>query len=399
MVNLMSLPMEMLLEVSSHLDESSKSRLSQTCKYLHDTVTPEVYRDLTVNMFYHPSAANDVKSLSITPSKEKGGRRAESPLHALDDYGGYVRTLTVRTSRMPKEWTKTQARKSRVSMRWLKEAILKCTGLRTIRLESGSGVDSAELPEAIYQPYEMFYSFLGIAETVALSLNHLEEMVISGLSDVDSFKEHLIAVGGPCDLTLSALSTIRFKVQERNFGERISRWRQISDALNGIGTTIQVGNIDPASRRRRDAHPDLPQLDCWERMVKRVNCTMDAISPDLTLCFDTEDVRSLNLLSLPTDKSSYREVIPRTTRFRKLKQLWIAQYQPGSGSPIPWEETFPGLFKSLPNLEGITYRQFFRDSDRRHKNEWRMVETRYKPDRIEGTVARHGSVRDEFYNI
>ncbi|KAF3312726.1 hypothetical protein TWF173_006948 [Orbilia oligospora] len=330
-------------------------------------------------MFYHPSAANDVKSLSITPSKEKGGRRAESPLHALDDYGGYVRTLTVRTSRMPKEWTKTQARKSRVSMRWLKEAILKCTGLRTIRLESGSGVDSAELPEAIYQPYEMFYSFLEIAETVALSLNHLEEMVISGLSDVDSFKEHLIA--------------------ERNFGERISRWRQISDALNGIGTTIQVGNIDPASRRRRDAHPDLPQLDGWERMVKRVNCTMDAISPDLTLCFDTEDVRSLNLLSLPTDKSSYREVIPRTTRFRKLKQLWIAQYQPGSGSPIPWEETFPGLFKSLPNLEGITYRQFFRDSDRRHKNEWRMVETRYKPDRIEGTVARHGSVRDEFYKI
>ncbi|KAF3174096.1 hypothetical protein TWF106_008116 [Orbilia oligospora] len=386
MVSLVSLPMQMLLEVSNHLDESSKSRLSQTCKYLYDIVTPEVYRDLTVNMFYHPSAANDVKSLSITPSKEKGGRRVESPLHAFDDHGRYVRTLTVRISRMSKEWTKTQARKSRVSMRWLKEAILKCRGLRTLRLESGSGVDSAELQETIYQPYEMFYPLLGIAETIALSLNHLEEMVISGLSDVESFKKHLIAAGGPCDLTLSALSTIRFKVEERNFGERIARWAQISDALSGIGTTIQVGNIDPASRRRRDAHPDLPQLDSWERMVERVNCTMGAISPDLTLSFDPKDEFAPGVIS-------------RTTRFRGLKQLWIAQYQPGPGSPIPWEENFPGLFKSLPNLEGITYRQFFRDSDKRHKNEWRMIETRYKTDRIEGTVAQYGSVRDEFYKI
>ncbi|KAK6514795.1 hypothetical protein TWF506_007157 [Arthrobotrys conoides] len=397
MVNFVSLPMEMLLEVASHLDESSKSRLSQTCKHLHDIVAPELYRDLTVDMFYHPSAANDPNSLSITPSKEKGGRRIGSPLHALDNYGHHVRTLTVRISRMSKEWTKTQARKSRVSMKWLKAAILKCTGMRTLRLQSGSDIDSAELPKTIYQPYEMFYSLLGIAEAAALSLGHLKEMAISGLSDVDSSKHGLIAVEGPCDLTLSALSSIRLKVEEEDFDERKARWGQISDALGGVETTIQVGNIDPASRRHRYAHADLPQLEQWERKIKRVNCTMGAISPDLTLNFDPEDVHSLNLLSFPVDKNLYREVIPRTMRFQELKQLWIAQYQTGLEPLVPWEEIFPGLFKSLPNLEGITYRQFFRDSDRKHNYEWRMVETRYKTDRTDGSVARFGSVRDEFY--
>ncbi|RVD83691.1 uncharacterized protein DFL_005470 [Arthrobotrys flagrans] len=110
---------------------------------------------------------------------------------------------------------------------------------------------------------------------------------------------------------LSTLSTIRLKINERTHEAKRARWRQISDALDGVQTTIHVGNLYPASRGYRSFHPDLLQKEGWEREVRRFNCTLDAISLESTLNFNPEDVHSLNMLSFPTDQHSYREITTR----------------------------------------------------------------------------------------
>ncbi|KAK6355673.1 hypothetical protein TWF718_000066 [Orbilia javanica] len=399
MVSIVSLPIEMLFKITGYLDQASRSRLSRTCICLHRVVTPELYRNITIDLFYHPSTANETNYLSVATPSRGGGRGIQSPFRVLRNHGEKVKNLTIRVSRMPSEWTKTQARRSRVSMKWIKESILLCPNTAMLRLFSGSDAESGTLPETIYQPYRIIYSLLGIAETAILSFRGLKEVVVSGLSDVDSFSNGSATLKGPCDLTLSTLGNIRLKINERDPEEKYARWKQISDAFDGVRTTIHFGNIDPASRRYRFGHPNLSQLDGWKREVKRFDCTVDALSPDSPLNFDPGDVRSLNILAFPTNENLYREVIPRIMMFQGLVELWVSQYQTVPRHFIPWEEIFPELFKHLPTLEGITHRRFFRDSDKQHKSEWRMVETRFKANRSEGTVVRYGSIRDEYFKI
>ncbi|KAK6530631.1 hypothetical protein TWF281_007470 [Arthrobotrys megalospora] len=398
MSTILSLPSELLLEVASYLSQSDKAHLSQTSHNLHEVVASALYRNLTIEMYYHPSTANETNYLSITPSRDSG-RRIHSPLHALAKYGAHVRTLTLRVSRMPEGWSKTQARRCRVSVRWIKSAILKCTGTTKLQLLSGSTMDSESLPKTIYQPYELFYTLTGIAQCIMLSFKYLKEVVISSLSDVDSFKGRAIVLDGPCERTLSALTNIRVKTTGKTLEDMELLRCQICDVFDGVKTTIHSGNLDPASRRYRIAHPDLPQADGWRREVRRLNSSLEALSSTSTSNIKLEDVHSLNLLSFPMDGRSYAEAVPRISKFRELRELWIAQYQPGPDSLIPWEETFPELVRSLGKLESITYRQFFRDSNGQHKNEWRMVEKRYKVDHIDGIAAKYGSTRDEFYRI
>ncbi|KAK6500476.1 hypothetical protein TWF481_010819 [Arthrobotrys musiformis] len=397
MMDLLSLPNEMLVEVAGYLDNHSKARLAQTCKHLHSLVTRELYRDLTIDMFYHASAPNDTRSLCIAPSKEKGNKRIQSPINLLERYGPEVRNLTIRVSRMPDSYTKTQANNSRVSMKRIKSAILKCTGTTKLRILSGYDVGSQNLPGEIYQPFELFYPLLEIAESATASFQYLKEVVIAGLADIDSFNKSRVALQGPCDLTLAMVNSLSFEVNIRAIEDRVALWKQISGALDGVRATIHFGNLDPASRKYRFVQNNGIQGDYWQRKVRRLNATIDALSPERTPGISSRDVHSLNILSFPTDKLSYEDIIPRTARFQELKELWVLQYQTGLEPIIPWEETFPGLAKSLPNLEGITYRRFFRDSDKTHQGGWRMVEKRFKVDRKGETVAPYSSVRDEFY--